>query len=50
MTLKSQARFAEKLILRFKKDMRNLGNFNASSGKSEILHFDVLLLSMSYKV
>ena len=31
-------------------DMRNLVNFNASSGKSEILHFDVLFLSKVYYV
>ena len=32
-------------------DMRNLVNFNASSGKSENLHFDVVLLfSIAYKV
>ena len=30
--------------------MRNLVNFNASSGKSENLYFDVLLLSIEYKV
>ena len=33
-----------------KNDMRNLVSFNASSGKSENLHFDVLLLSIAYKV
>ena len=33
----------EKLTLGSKND--NLVNFNASSGKSENLHFDVLLLS-----
>ena len=31
-------------------DMKNLVNFNASSGKSEILHFDVLFLSKVYYV
>ena len=30
--------------------MTNLVNFNASSGKSENLHFDVLLLSIACKV
>ena len=29
--------------------MRNLVNFNVSSGKSENWHFDVLLLSIAYK-
>ena len=33
-----------------KNDMRNLVNYNASSSKSEMLHFDVLLLSIAYKV
>ena len=45
MTLKSDVKFEEKLNLVFKNDMRNLVNFNASSGKSENLRFDVLLLS-----
>ena len=45
MTLKSDAKFEEKLTLGSKNDMKNLMNFNASSGKSENLHFDVLLLS-----
>ena len=44
MTLKSDAKFEEKLTLGSKNDMRNLVNFNASSGKSGNLHFDVLLL------
>ena len=44
MTLKGDARFEEKLTLDSKNDMRNLVNFNASSSKSENLHFDVLLL------
>ena len=43
-------KFEEKLTLGSKNDMRNLVNFNASSGKSENLHFDVLLLSIAYKV
>ena len=50
MTLKSEAKFEEKLTLGFKNDMRNLLNINVSSGKSENLHFDVLLLSIAYKV
>ena len=48
MTLKSDAKFEEKLTLGSKKD-RNSVNFNASSGKSESLHCDVLLLSVAYK-
>ena len=47
--LKSDAKFGSK-PLGSKKDMKNLVNFNASSGKSENLHFDVLLLSIAYKV
>ena len=40
----------KKLTLDSKNDMRNLVNFNLSSGKSENLHFGVLLLSIAYKV
>ena len=50
MTLESGAKIEEKLSHGFKNDMKNLLNFNASSGKSENLHFDVLLLSIAYKV
>ena len=50
MTLNSDAKFKEKLTLGCKKDMKNLVNFNASSGKSENLHFDVPLLSVAYKI
>ena len=50
MTLKSYAKLEEKLTLGSKYDMRNLVNLNASSGKSENLLFDVLLLSIAYKV
>ena len=49
MTLNRDAKFEEKLTLGSKTDMRNLVNFNASSSKSEKLHFDVLLLSIAYK-
>ena len=49
MTLKSDAKFEEKLTLGFKNDIRYLVNFNASSGKSENSYFDVLLLSLTYK-
>ena len=43
------AKFEEKLTLGSKNDMRNLVNFNVTSGKSESLHFDVLLFSIAYK-
>ena len=44
MTLKNDAKFQEKLTCGFKYDMRNLVNFNASSGKSANLLCDGLLL------
>ena len=50
MTMKSDVKFQEKLTLGSKIDMRNLLNFNASSGKSEKFHFDELLLLTAYKV
>ena len=55
MTLKSNAKFEEKLTLGSKNDMRNLVNFNASSGKSENLHFGCAtlvesILSLSHKI
>ena len=50
MTLKSDVNFDEKLTLGFKNDMMNLVNFNASSGKSDNLHFDMLLLLKVYYV
>ena len=50
MTLKSDAKFEEKLTLGSKNDMRSLVNFNVSSGTSQNLLFDVvLLLSIAYK-
>ena len=50
MTLKSDAKFEEKLTLGCKNDIRNFVNFNASIDKSGNLHFDVLLLSKVYYV
>ena len=50
MKLKSDAKFEEKQALGSKNDMGNLVNFNASSGKTENLHFDVQLLSKVYYV
>ena len=50
MTLKSDAKLQEKLTFGSKNDMRTLLNFDASSGKSDNLHFDVLLLSKVYYV
>ena len=50
MTLKSDAKYEEKLTLAPKNNMSNLVNFNASSGKSENVDFDVPLLSIGWKV
>ena len=50
MALKSDVKFEEKLTLLSKNEMRNLVNFNASSGKSDNLHFDMLLSSRLYYV
>ena len=50
VTLKSDSKFKEKRTCGFKYDMKNLMNFNASSGKSENLSFDVLLLSKAYYI
>ena len=50
MTLKSDGKFEEKLTLGSKIDMRNLINFNESSGKSGNLHFDVILLPIAHEV
>ena len=50
MTLKSDAKFEEILTFGSKNDISNLVNFNASSGQSDNLHFDVLLLSEVYYV
>ena len=50
MTLKSDAKFEQKLTLGFKNDMRNSVNFNASNGNSKNLHFGALLFSIAYKV
>ena len=47
-TLKSDAKFEEKLTFCLKSDARNLMNFSESSGKSENLHFHGLLLSKVY--
>ena len=50
MKLKSDEMFEEKLTLGSRNDMGNLVNFNASSGKSGNLHFDVSLLPIASKV
>ena len=50
MTLKSDVKFEEKLTLGSQNGIRNLVSFNASSSKSENLHFDVPLLLRVYHV
>ena len=42
--------FYNKVTLGSKHNIRNLVNFNRSCRKSENLHFDVLLLSIAYKL
>ena len=50
MTMKSDAKFEEELSFGSKNYMRNLMNLNGSGGKSDNLHFYVLLLSNVYCV
>ena len=45
MTLNSDPNFEEKLTFCLKNDMNNPVNFNSSSGRSEIVHFDGIFLS-----
>ena len=49
MTLKGDAKFKRKLTCGLKNDIKNLLNFQASSRKSQNLHFDRMLLSKAYK-
>ena len=47
----NEAKFEEKVTLGSKNNMKNLVTFNASSGKSENLYFDVALhLSIAHKI
>ena len=50
MTLKGDVNFEEKLTLDSKNDMRNLANFNASSGMPGNLYFDILHVPIAHKV
>ena len=43
-------RFEEKLTLSSKNDIRNLVNFNVTSGKCESFHFAMLFFPIAYKV
>ena len=49
MTLKSDAKFKEKLTCSFKYDMRNLVNFHPTTEKVQKFHFG-LFLSKAYKI
>ena len=49
MTLKSDAKFEEKLICCFKND-KNLVNFDLSTQNSQNVHFDWFLLCKVYNV
>ena len=44
------SKFEEKLTLSSKNGMGNFVNLNVTCGKSESLHFDLLLFSIAYKV
>ena len=48
MTLKSDAKFKEKLTCGFKYDMRNMANFHPS--KVQKFHFGGIFLSKIYEV
>ena len=50
MTLNSDGKFEKEPTCRCKNDVRNLGNFHASTGKSRNLHLDGVLMSKVYKV
>ena len=45
MTLKSDAKFEEKLTCDSENDMKNLENFHRTTPKSQNRHFDGILLS-----
>ena len=49
MTLKSDAKFKEKLACSFKYDMRNFGEFSPIQSKVQKFYFDGLFLSKIYK-
>ena len=50
MTLKSDAKFEEKLACGLENDMRNLANFYQSTRKSQNWYFDGILLSKKQNV
>ena len=50
MTLKSDPNLEEKLTFRLKNNLKDFGEFNTSSGKSENLHFDGVFLQKVYNI
>ena len=50
MTMKNGAKFEKELICQFKTDMRNLTNFDPNIRKTQLLHFNGLLLTKVYNV
>ena len=50
MTMKNDVKFEKELTCKFKIDLRNLANFDLSTGKSQNLHFNGLLLTKVYNV
>ena len=50
MTMKNDAKFEMKLACQFKTDTRNLTNFDPTTQKSQILHFNGLILTKVYHV
>ena len=49
MKLNIDTKFEGEPTCRCKKDIRDLANFHASTGKSQNLHFDWVLMSKVYK-
>ena len=47
--LNSDAKFQKESTCCCKNDMTNLGNFHASTGKGQNLHFDGVLVSEAYQ-
>ena len=47
MIMKNDAKFGEELTCRFNIDMRDLRNFEPSTQKSQILHFNGLFFDQS---
>ena len=50
MTLKSHAKFEEKLTGGFENDMRNLANFHQNTWKCQVLSWDPFAQSRKYEI